>query len=415
MNLATSVARKAGNYIACDAVNLLSGVSKRQITTTYARDTNKDVYNPTSVPANFSKIPFYIFAIPEEKNDILTFQKQVIKVMLDMVESDTTTALILYTAYWSTIDTKMELALYEPLKNAGYELIFDIEFPTWKESNRYIKDIDIDNITELEFVDLSHIRFHWGIISNFLGKSLNTNNFDAWYSNRRNSYAIPSGLIPSNPDLEILKASITFCQSVYAALSYSYEYRRVFFYSLKNISESRKHYCSSPALVTMNLLKGAEISNFLFINRWILELNPWLLGWAELAKFVPDIKRANDKYISLGELAPYCKLLFPPQQLTEFNRDHLRIPFSVAIAISRNYNQSSVQFLVGDSNDTAVQKIVEDALNLVKIAGGARTRITQAVREYVIDSFENKDLISGLDKGALMTDERVERDPSQDV
>lgn len=71
--------------------------------------------------------------------------------------------------------------------------------------------------------------------------------------------------------------------------------------------------------------------------------------------------------------------------------------------------------MVGDSHDTTVQKIVEDALNLVKIAGGARTRITQAVREYVIDSFENKDLIAGLDKGALMTDEAVERDPTQDT
>lgn len=218
MALATSVARKAGNYIACDAVNLLSGVSKKQVATTYARDANKDIYNSTSVPAAFARIPFYIFQIPDETQDILTFQKQLIKLMLDIVTSDVTTSLIIYAAYWNTIDTQMIAALTEPLKDAGYEIISNVEFPTWKEENKYVKDIDIDDLAELDFVNLNYIRFHWGIISNFLGKSLNTNNYDAWYANRRNSYAIPSGITPTNPELEILKASITFCQTTSTAL-----------------------------------------------------------------------------------------------------------------------------------------------------------------------------------------------------
>lgn len=154
MALATSVARKAGNYIACDAVNLLSGVSKKQTATTYARDAKKDIYNATSVPAAYSRIPFYVFQLPDETQDILTFQKQLIKLMLDIVVSDTTTSLIIYAAYWNTIDIQMIAALSEPLKDAGYEIITEYEFPRWKEENKFVKDIDIDDLAELDFVNI---------------------------------------------------------------------------------------------------------------------------------------------------------------------------------------------------------------------------------------------------------------------
>lgn len=69
----------------------------------------------------------------------------------------------------------------------------------------------------------------------------------------------------------------------------------------------------------MRLLRGAEIGNLSLCMKYIVLENPILLAWQELAKYSPILIAAVKRYQSLGELAPYAKFTWKPEDVREFS------------------------------------------------------------------------------------------------
>ena len=118
------------------------------------------------------------------------------------------------------------------------------------------------------------------------------------------------------------------------------------------------------------MLSGTGITSFLFIEQWIVRLNPILLAWQELAKYWPALAAAYKKYLSFGEDANYCKLLYPKQETTEFHRENLKVLFSVAREIARQYGSATVANLKGDSKVNFINDISAAAVEIIKAYGG---------------------------------------------
>lgn len=80
-----------------------------------------------------------------------------------------------------------------------------------------------------------------------------------------------------------------------------------------------------------------------------------------------------------GDNAPYCKLLFEPEQLSEFNRNNLWFFSSIARAIAERDEQNSVKLYKGYIQNDATARIITQALLIVDYYGGAITHATNAV------------------------------------
>lgn len=132
--------------------------------------------------------------------------------------------------------------------------------------------------------------------------------------------------------------------------------------------------------VTMTLLRGAELSNWSFIRHWIIYRNPDLLMWNELAKYLPALNAAFEKYLVLGEIADWCKLMFAPSDLKEFLYTELEVPFQVATHISTLYGNSSTSQLETSQRSAMSQEILDHAVHIVKTAGGAKTIDVMSLR-----------------------------------
>src|SRR5436190_684805 len=86
--------------------------------------------------------------------------------------------------------------------------------------------------------------------------------------------------------------------------------------------------------ITIGLLRHAEMTNYAMIMVWIVLLNPELLMWNELTKYIPYLNAANSKYRSMGEMAPWGKLILPQNEVAEVTTDKLRLLFTVPKAIA---------------------------------------------------------------------------------
>lgn len=162
--------------------------------------------------------------------------------------------------------------------------------------------------------------------------------------------------------------------------------------------------------ITVNLLRFAELSNFYIISSWISVLNPDLWVWNELAKYLPAIQAAQNKYESIGTMAPRCKTILPPQEVLEFQAQKLSIPFSVARRISIEYGNGTLENLQGDNKTPQIRAITDHALYIVRMAGGARTIDTIAIRAWRYNGYQNPELYQSLNKGALIHEIKEEEE-----
>ncbi|KAG8287212.1 hypothetical protein J6590_043582 [Homalodisca vitripennis] len=160
---------------------------------------------------------------------------------------------------------------------------------------------------------------------------------------------------------------------------------------------SRSDLLPSGTKVTNALLRGSEISNWMLTLHWIIILNPDLLMWNELSKFFPMLVAASCKFTEIGELAPWCKLILPVEELTEFKAENLNLPYAVAKALATHCGNSSNKNIQGTpeeaffmtSSNKNIQGTPEEAffkdkvkhaIYIVKIAGGAKTVDVMALR-----------------------------------
>lgn len=124
------------------------------------------------------------------------------------------------------------------------------------------------------------------------------------------------------------------------------------------------------------------MTNLSMILLWIATLIPDLLFWNELAKYLPYLYAAYTRYRRFGSNADWAKLLLPPDELKEFASDKLQILYTVAGAISQKYGSSSASFIEGTNDADGTKEIVRQALNIVRIAGGAKTMDVMALRQW---------------------------------
>lgn len=142
---------------------------------------------------------------------------------------------------------------------------------------------------------------------NLIGKRLDATNYTAWISRRKRSYAAPLGLTEFDPITPKLFPSESFAAAFYDNVRIYWRIRRLFFLNIYGMAQ-RPDLLGSGMSVVLALLRGAEMTNWTFISYWLLEINPELLMWNELAKRWPALCAAAAKYNSLGQYASWAKL-----------------------------------------------------------------------------------------------------------
>lgn len=175
----------------------------------------------------------------------------------------------------------------------------------------------------------SHYIFGLCILLNLIGKGLTANNYTGWMTQRTRSYSVPLGLKETDPKLKHLRPSQTVAIQFNAEVKIYWRIRRLYFRYIWSMHKG-EDLLAQGARICVNLLRFSEMTNVSMIFLWILTLNEILLGWAELAKFVPHLCAAYAKYQQLGSLAPWAKLILPPDEVQEFNAEKLKTLFSVA-------------------------------------------------------------------------------------
>lgn len=84
------------------------------------------------------------------------------------------------------------------------------------------------------------------------------------------------------------------------------------------------------------------------VVEYILTQNPVLLSWNGVKRiYIVNFKAALDKYRSMGPEAPYCKLLYPPEELTEFKGERFGILINIAHYIAMYKGRSTLSNLIG--------------------------------------------------------------------
>ncbi|KAG8255009.1 hypothetical protein J6590_102841 [Homalodisca vitripennis] len=220
-----------------------------------------------------------------------------------------------------------------------------------------------------------------------------------WMERRIRSFSTPLGLAAQDMLVGDLQPPLAFCQRFNAEVKVFWRVRRLFFMNILGMS-SRSHLLAQGMRVTRTLLRGAELSNWIYILHWIILLNPDLLMWNELSKFIPMLVAASLKYAELGELAPWCKLILPIEELTEFRADNLNVPYAVAQGIASEFGTGSNRNLVGAEKDPHIKNVVKHAIYIVKVAGGAKTVDVMALRQWRYNGYQNPRLESALNTGA---------------
>lgn len=259
------------------------------------------------------------------------------------------------------------------------------------------------DLTRFWNLNAGHYMFGYSLFFTLIGKSLNSNNYTGWMTQRTRSFSRPLGLSEKDPKFALLRPTLTMCNNFYSEVRVFWEIRSLYFGSLWAMSKGvdlRAQGCR----VAVALLRNAELTNFNLILMWIVSINDILLGWNELGKYHPYICAAYAKYLQLGEMAPWGKLILPPEEVQEFAADKLIVPFTVARALSAKYGSATANQIEGVTKNATVEKIVSHALKIVSIAGGARTIDVMSIRAWKLNGYENKELIQLLDQGALEGD-----------
>lgn len=213
---------------------------------------------------------------------------------------------------------------------------------------------------------------------------------------RVKSYANAAMLNPTLLIAESFFPTEEFCGFIYGLCGGQFELKRKFLSMIRSIASRSDNTFCTICQRTMILLAGFKMLNYMLIHKWILVKNAGLLSWQGLAKEIEHIIAAYRKYMSLGDSAPYAKLLYKPEELPEFHRDRLLIPFTIAHAIAAKYGQLSFANTAGSDTSAETQALVQDALVIVKVMDYARTVSNQHYHGYIFGQNRNEELDRGM-------------------
>lgn len=268
----------------------------------------------------------------------------------------------------------------------------------------YAEEVDWKDLKDLDKMEAPHYVFAICLSMNLIGKSLNDDNYTDWMSKRFKSYAIPLGLEADDSLLAYIQPSQAYCRQLYNNARSFWEIRRRLFVSVVGFAKSAGLLQIGGKIVLV-LLRGSELTNFNFIRNWILVLNPELLCWNEMAKYIPFIQASVSKYNEIGDWADYCKLILPPEELTEFVSPRLRVPYTIARALAVQYDNPNIIRVKGETVANAIKAITRQALRITRVAGGANTIDTEAIRALRFGHLDNEPLYTELKVGANMEEE----------
>lgn len=291
--------------------------------------------------------------------------------------------------------------IIQNLKVLKFDIVNEVDFLDWASEEPGLLDIDYPSrMEEIEGLTVSIIATLTGLISVFIGRQMTPVSFPNWISRRQIAFAKRTCIEQDDDNYVVLLPTLGVAANLYNAIAPRTQLRRTVFKLIRDVSSADESVWGSAFKVSMVYLMGSEMSHFIFIVKYILVENPILLSWNELAKLTPKLYAAFSKWCSLGDNAPYCKLIYPPEQVSEFNRQNLDTLASVARAIAQHSGKTSVMYYKGVNTDTDTNAIVEHTLRIVKAYGGARTHNTTALEENILIAEDNKALRDLLYLGA---------------
>lgn len=200
-----------------------------------------------------------------------------------------------------------------------------------------------------------------------------------------------------------LEPSLPFAREFNNEIKVNWRVRRLYFGFLWSMAK-QGDILGTGCRIVINLLRNAELTNVSMILTWILTLNDVLLMWSELNRYVPHLCAAVAKYNQLGDMAPWAKLILPPEALTEFSADKLRTLYAVARGIASKYGSATVNQIEGTGKSEAVDKVINQALRIISAAGGAPTVDTMALRDWTLNGYSNPLLETELATGITLDD-----------
>lgn len=277
-----------------------------------------------------------------------------------------------------------------------------------------LEDAHVEDLSVYDGAEPSHYVYFFSLAITLIGKQLEDRNYNNWKERRKRSFGPPLGLLPNDEMLEDLVPYLEMANKFNSDVRIFWKMRRLFFMNAWALSK-RTDLVGAGMKVTIILLKGAEMTNWVLISHWVCLLNPDILLWNELGKFVPFICAAYSKWTALGELAPWAKMIMPSEQLAEFRYDKLATVFTVAREIAAEYGSTSMRNLGGSKTDGTIHHIVSQAMHIVRMAGGARTIDVMAMRLWRYNGYNNAELNAVQDRGAMVRhieDEDIDERPN---
>ncbi|QXV86528.1 hypothetical protein QKU94_gp4 [Arlivirus sp. virus] len=291
------------------------------------------------------------------------------------------------------------------LKRYDYEVYEDQDIFDWVDNSGAFDDVDIRDHEELTQLTRDHVLALIGMYECFMGRHLTTANYAVWIARRMIAFASALGCDQKNTAYEYLQPSQVFCSGAYVFLASKKPLRTIFFKDVQGSKNNPAHIQVANTMRTaLVYLQGSEMAMFILIYKYILCENPILLAWNELAKHTDKLIAAYDKWIKLGQMAPYCKLFCAEAEVEEFNRRNLSIFCDIAVAIAKNEGTTSLQNYRGTMDNDQTSPIIKQALTIVNLYGGAQTYVTNAMDHGLLIEENNEELRRQLHRGGLITD-----------
>lgn len=248
-----------------------------------------------------------------------------------------------------------------------------------------------------------------GVYFNLITKKITTLNIDNWYKGRIRAYSRNTQNDYDEAIFNNIRPSVRFAEAVNSGVAGCFKFKRLVFKLVQEFSSSEAHPLYEIAKITMGYFKMAELTSFCMVVEYILTQNPVLLSWNGVNKYAVYFKAALDKYRSMGADAPYCKLLYPPEELTEFKGERIGILTNIAHDIATFEGRSTLSNLRGVSTFPLPASTIATVRRIISLYNGA---ITPSVSHTRIGGFARLDpdslLAEALNNPAKEEDEKVD-------
>lgn len=349
-------------------------------------------------------IPFFHIP-PDDSNDFLEFMKSLFYLASRDLDFGPSDCLVLYVNICRGGFLNLDKEFRSSLVAAGMECLEYSEADTEEWITTWLPGIyEEPDYTSFDITG-SAVRVCIGIYWNFITKRLTSANIEGWLKKRRGAYATACGIAEDDEILITLSPELGFADKVNQMMAACFPFKTMMFRAIRSLTQRTKHGLSGIARVTMVYFSTAELTGFAMIYDWILLRNPILLTWNGLAKHNASLLAAVNVFRNLGEDAPYCKFLYPPEQLQVFQHARLGIFVAVAFEVSLMEGKASFRNYQGVARNEISTELSAKVKEIVTLFGGARTKNVSLVRKDILaDEAELGDLYTSLNTGLKKND-----------